>query len=160
MTFSNVLVATDFSVGANRALDAAASLAARLGAAVHLLHVVEDPVLSMPWSEDRVFDLAMLKEELVSDAERRLTTMAAAYPDLHMTRQALVGHPAETIVRAAADRGADLVVVGTHGRGGVARMFMGSVAERVVRLAGCPVLTVRDTRDVGRMVESTAAAQV
>ena len=115
-------------------------------------------MLSMPWSEDRVFDLAKLRDELVSDAERRLATVAAAYPSLHMTREAIVGHPAETIVRAAADRDADLIVVGTHGRGGVARMLMGSVAERVVRLAACPVLTVRDAQDVGRIVESTAAA--
>ena len=93
-----------------------------------------------------------------SDANRRLTALAALHPDIHATTEAIVGHPPEAIVRTARDRAADLIVAGTHGRGGVARMFMGSVAERVVRLAECPVLTVRDAQDVGPALASAAAA--
>ena len=55
-----------------------------------------------------------------------------------------VGHPADTIVRVAQERGADLIVMGTHGRTGLQHVLLGSVAEKVVRLAPCPVLTVRD----------------
>jgi nucleotide-binding universal stress UspA family protein len=57
-----------------------------------------------------------------------------------------VGHPADTIVRVAQQRSADLIVMGTHGRTGLQHVLLGSVAEKVVRLAPCPVLTVRDQR--------------
>lgn len=157
MAFSTFLVGIDFSPGSDRALEFALALAGRVGASLHLLHVVQDPVLAMPWSEDRVFDVARLRDAVVSDAERRLTAMAAARPDFAITVEALVGAPAETIVRTAADRGADLIVVGTQGRHGVSRVFMGSVAERVVRLATCPVLTIRDA-PYEKPVEEAAAA--
>lgn len=143
MTFSKILVTTDFSPGANTALDAALSLAKRLQASVHVLHVVEDPVVAAAWSEAYAFDVLKLREDLVADAGRRLASIATADPSVHLTTEVAVGRPAETIVRTAADRGADLIVVGTHGRSGVTRMLMGSIAERVVRHAECPVLVAR-----------------
>jgi nucleotide-binding universal stress UspA family protein len=158
MAFNAFVLGTDFSAGAERALESAVLLARRIGASVHLVHVVQDPVLTLPWSENRVFDIARLREELVSDAERRLTAVAAAHPGIDFTVEAIVGAPAETIVRTAAERGADLIIVGTHGRHGVSRMFMGSVAERVVRLATCPVLTVRDVLEAKTLGVPTAIA--
>jgi nucleotide-binding universal stress UspA family protein len=144
MAFNRFLVATDFSAGSNLALESALGLAHRVGASVHLLHVVEDPVLAMPWSEGRAFDLPRLRDAVVEDAEKRLRTIAAAHQGLAISVEAAVGTAAESIVRSAVEHGADLIVVGTEGRHGVGRAFMGSVAERVVRLANCPVLTVRD----------------
>jgi nucleotide-binding universal stress UspA family protein len=60
-----------------------------------------------------------------------------------LERVTAAGHPAETIVRVAHERGADLIVMGTHGRTGLPHVLLGSVAEKVVQLAPCPVLTVR-----------------
>jgi nucleotide-binding universal stress UspA family protein len=151
MTFSNILVATDFSVEADLALTTAVALAKQVGATVHVVSIVEDPAMSAAWSEGYAYDLAKLRDMLVEDAERRLAALAAADPDFHPTTEVIVGHPADTIVRTAAARGADLVVVGTRGRSGITRMLMGSVADRVVHLAWCPVLTVRAlSRDAAR----------
>ena len=67
-------------------------------------------------------------------------------PESRAVRTALVGHPAEVIAREAEDRGADLIVMGTHGRKGIDRILFGSVAEKVVKNASMPVLTVRPNR--------------
>jgi nucleotide-binding universal stress UspA family protein len=158
MAFNRFLVATDFSAGSNLALQSALTLARRVGASVHLLHVVEDPVLAMPWSERRDFDLPRLREAMVEDAEQRLKATASAHEGLPISCEATIGSAAESIVHSAAAHGADLIVVGTEGRHGVGRAFMGSVAERVVRMANCPVLTVRDQVMSRSVRQETATA--
>ena len=142
--FTTILAATDFSAASEQAITYAASLALEFGATLHLVHVVPDPVLAAAWSEAYAYDLDMLGERLRRDAERQLAERAARIEGIVVTREALLGRPANTIVAIAAGRGADLIVVGTHGRSGVSHLFMGSVAERVVRSAPCPVLTVRE----------------
>ena len=142
--FTTILAATDFSAASEQAVAYAASLALEFGATLHLLHVVPDPVLAAAWSEAYAYDLDMLGERLRRDAERQLAERAARIEGIVVTREALLGRPANTIVAIAAARCADLVVVGTHGRSGVSHLFMGSVAERVVRSSPCPVLTVRE----------------
>jgi len=142
--FKTILVATDFSQASEHALAYAQALATSFGSTLHLLHVVPDPVLASAWSEAYAYDLTALGESLRSEAEQQLTERAKSIRDVAVTTEALVGSPAGTIAGTAAERGVDLIVMGTHGRSGFSHLFMGSVAERVVRSAPCPVLTVRE----------------
>lgn len=135
-----ILVATDVSATSDYGLEYAHLIARPLGASVHLLHVLVDP---------------LLPEGLVADAyvgespSQRTTAIAKAQGHLRersvgmTTTQVLVGQDVETIVAFTMRAAIDLLVMGTHGRTGVAHLLMGSVAERVVRAAPCPVLTVR-----------------
>lgn len=143
MTIKKILVATDFSDGADLALASALELATTLGASIHLLNVVEDPLLSAaPSSDAYTFDLARLRDAVVKDAERRMTEIVHAHPGVLLTTQVALGRPAGTMVEIAADQGVDLIVLGTHGRGALTRRMIGTVAERVVRTAPCAVLTI------------------
>lgn len=141
--FETILVATDFSEDSIAALSAAADLAGPLGARVHLLHVYPHVVdlfhtfgLDIPpppVPEIRRSAAVRLDQEL-----KRLRD-AGADGEWHLRE----GAAAPEIVRAAEELGADLLVLGTRGRGGVPHAMTGSVAERVVRLATCPVLTLK-----------------
>ena len=144
LQFKTILVATDFSQTSEHALEYARALATSFGGTLHLLHVVPDPVIASAWSEAYAYDLTGLGERLRLDAERQLAEKVQTIRDVVVTTEALVGRPAAIIGLTAAERGADLIVMGTHGRSGVTHFIMGSVAERVVRSAPCPVLTVRD----------------
>jgi nucleotide-binding universal stress UspA family protein len=145
-TVTRILVATDFSVASGAALEFARTLANRLGASLHLLHVLEDPYITGAFAADIYAPPPPgLRESWLHSAE---TTMATLLTDadktaFDYTTDVAFGPIAHTIVERASQIGADLIVMGTHGRGGVAHLLMGSVAERVVRTAGCPVLTTR-----------------
>ena len=135
---------TDFSETAQAAEAQAVGLARALGAELLILHV---PVEGMLYGEtpfgraelDRVYEAQRQWAQQAIHA--RVTAARAA----GVTARGLVssGVPAPVIVRTAETEGATMIVIGTHGRGGVARFLLGSVAERVVRTATCPVLTVR-----------------
>jgi nucleotide-binding universal stress UspA family protein len=141
---TRILVPVDFSPGSEHALAYAAALTLRVGAHLGLLHVVEDPTASA-WSEYYVPDLARWRADLVAGAEKRIAACRAALtgapPEIDTAVR--VGHAASTIVEFARTERFDLIVMGTHGRTGLTHLLMGSVAERVVRTASCPVLTVR-----------------
>jgi nucleotide-binding universal stress UspA family protein len=130
-----ILVPTDFSPGSDDALAHARELARGLGAEVLVLHV-SAAMGSLPGS-------ALARRERRA-AERRLDAAVAALraTGVRADRRVRGGMPAEQILRAAATGGADLIVMGTHGRRGVARLLLGSVAEEVASRARCPVLTV------------------
>ena len=143
--FTRILVPTDFSAPSDAALDYARGVATRFGASLHLLHVAEDPYRALYSAEVFVPEMEGLRDEILGDATGRLNdrlsdTDRAA---LHATVDAIIGTPAGSIVEYAAGHEIDLIVMGTHGRGGMSHLLMGSVAERVVRTAPCPVLTVR-----------------
>jgi universal stress protein A len=142
----NILVPTDLSEGAEQALDYACELARTLGAQVHLLNVIGIPALGVP--ELGVALTASMIDELVvgnQDALDRLArTRGAAQLGQVMVR---TGDARDVINQTAKELGADLIVMGTHGRRGISRALLGSVAENVVRTAPCAVLTVR-LRDV------------
>jgi nucleotide-binding universal stress UspA family protein len=91
-----------------------------------------------------------LREEILSDTTGRLKDRLrpSDFTELRATADAVIGTPAGSIVEYASGHGIDLIVMGTHGRGGMSHLLMGSVAERVVRTAPCPVLTVREARKV------------
>lgn len=141
MSFSRILIAVD---GSATSLDAARTgfdLAAALSAQVTTLYAVEPPVpysgeIGLP--ADELLQVASRDDEIVAEALRR----AAHIPEgtTHLVR---VGHPADVIVHVARDWPANLIVIGSHGRSGLGRVLLGSVAESVVRRAPCPVLVVR-----------------
>jgi nucleotide-binding universal stress UspA family protein len=142
---TKVLVPTDFSEPSAKAVLYGQALARSFGASLHVLHAVEEP-LAQGW--DAYGFPALLPErraQVLADAQRRLEEVV---PPPERDRQptelvTCLGDPRQEIVRFAKERGIDLIVMGTHGRGGVAHLLLGSVAERVVRTAPCPVLTVR-----------------
>ena len=149
-----ILVPTDFSATADAALDYAQLLAARFGATLQLLHVLDDPFIDEGLvAEAYVSAGPVLRTALLRDAQARLAQRVAPLrradqregsPGLiRVEAEVLFGDGAHTIAEYARDRQVDLVVMGTHGRRGVAHLLMGSVAERLVRTAPCPVLTVR-----------------
>lgn len=141
--FTTILMATDFGPEAHVALRSCTALARQRGASIHLLHVAKDPMTSLSAPELYAIDWSQLRDDIVTHARDSLAALAASLSDVLMTTEVAVGSPAETITQRAADLGADLIVVGTHGRGGVSHLLIGSVAERVIRLASCPVMTVR-----------------
>jgi universal stress protein A len=145
---TRILVPVDFSSHSDRAFRYALRLASRFGASVELIHVVDNPIASGTWTAEGVYvpNLLEILDSLLREAERQLAALkfAAAGEGVSIDTFVLTGQPAHTIVEHAQTGGFDLVVMGTHGRTGFSHLFVGSVAERVVRRAPCPVLTVRD----------------
>jgi nucleotide-binding universal stress UspA family protein len=141
----NIFVATDFSSASRPAFRRALELAMANAAALWIVHVAAPPG---PLSPDG-FVLPRIYEEMElairSDAQKRLRTLLSRARRLGVRARALLlkGAPHEAIVRAARGHRADMLVLGTHGRTGVARFFVGSVAAQVVAASACPVLTVR-----------------
>lgn len=145
-TFKRILVPTDFSAHSDAAVRYAVVLARQFGSSLFLLHVLDDAYAAGPWeSEFGIPETPGLRDRLKREAEQRLTAcLTAADRDrFNVTTEVVTGRPAQSIVDFARDNATDLIVMGTHGRSGVAHLLMGSVAERVVRSAPCPVLTVR-----------------
>jgi universal stress protein A len=144
---THILVPTDFSGTSDAALDYAYALARRLDASVQLLHVIDDPVADGLSPEACIVEGPALRTALLENARDRLAhRVAGEEPRVPVQTEVIFGHGPRTICEYAADRGIDLIVMGTHGRTGVAHVLLGSVAERVVRTAPCPVLTVRHPR--------------
>jgi nucleotide-binding universal stress UspA family protein len=142
--FRRILVPTDFSAPSDVALDCARRIAAGFAASVHLLHVLaEVPGTSGTGPELFVTEGPEAHSMRLIDARDRLTHRITADDRvaLRATTEVIFGSPAQIIVDFAADNHFDLIVMGTHGRTGMAHLLVGSVAERVVRTAGCPVLT-------------------
>jgi nucleotide-binding universal stress UspA family protein len=134
-----VVVPIDFSDEAYAAVDVALQLVAK-PADVELIHVLPEIVLVDPTDAAwQLTDERMRIDQATEAIRERLKE--AKYRDLHVT--VLIGNPGHCIVNFAADQHADLIVIPSHGRTGLARMLLGSVAERVVRLAHCPVLVLR-----------------
>lgn len=144
-TISTILVATDFSDASESALKYTKSLAKAFGATIHVLHVLEDLAAHAWTTEVYVAALPGVHEEMEKQARERLdATLTAEEREAFKAQLTLrTGSAFVEIVRHAREIRADLLVMGTHGRGAIAHMLLGSVAERVVRKAPCPVLTVR-----------------
>jgi nucleotide-binding universal stress UspA family protein len=142
-------------------LSTAKELAERLGASIHLLHVLEDPYATAAYATEVYGYLPPdIKETWQHDAEAHMETVMTTEERIRFrtTTAVVFGPPAKAIVEHADAAGHDLIVMGTHGRGAVAHLFLGSVAERVVRTAHCPVLTVRGTEVAREAVPVPAMA--
>jgi universal stress protein A len=143
MDIRHILAPTDFSDYSKAAVSDALELAQVFGAKLSLLHVLEpSPYLGE-------FTPPTLGEELLGDLERQASAeLARVLPEARqatteVTRAVVMGSPAQTIVETAEAEHVDLIVMATHGRTGLSHLFIGSVAERVVRTTPCPVLTIR-----------------
>jgi nucleotide-binding universal stress UspA family protein len=144
-TITRILVPVDFSPHAERAFGYATTLAQRFTAMLGLVHVVEDPFATGAWNNEVLLpDVDELFEGLIANAQRQLAPRRRSAVALGLAAETAViaGRPAPAIVEHANEGGFDLIVMGTHGRTGLSHVVMGSVAERVVRTAPCPVLTV------------------
>ena len=146
ITLKNVLVAVDFGDASETALAYGRELARLGGATLHVLHVAGDVAASAMGVEGYVADFVSLQREVENSARKQLDAAVSDEDRRTLAAKTVVrtsNTPALSIVSYAKDAHIDLIIVGTHGRGGMAHLFMGSVAERVVRTAPCPVLTVK-----------------
>lgn len=140
--YERILVPTDGSAGVERAIEQAVALASVHGATIHAVFVVNTASfasLPMETSWEGVSD--MLRED-GEEALERVREIANRH-DVPVETALIEGTPSKEVVRYATEEGCDLIVMGTHGRGGIDRLLLGSVAERVVRGSPVPVLTVR-----------------
>lgn len=142
----SILAPTDFSKHAEEALRYACGLAARMNSTLHLLHVLPDVVV--PVGPDPSL-LAAVPPEYYAETEKQArealgSAISADWPQPpSVATEVRWGDTVDAIVSYAADRSIELVVIATHGRSGLSHVLVGSVAERIVREASCPVLTLR-----------------
>lgn len=142
---TSVLVATDFSDASDSALLYGREFARTFGATLHVLHVVENP---MVWAgpESAGVDFGRLQAELEAGAQSKLERLVTAEDRQQLKAVTAIRTGSSTafeIAGYAKGEGIDIILMGTHGRGMMGHLLMGSVAEKVVRIAPCPVLTVR-----------------
>jgi nucleotide-binding universal stress UspA family protein len=136
-----ILHATDYSEQARAAFDLACALARDFGAELVVCHVSPPPIIAS--GEGVLVDFPTGEAEQM---EGRLKHIQSDDPQVRVTHQLLRGDAAKEILRLAGDTKADLIVMGTHGRSGIGRLVLGSVAEAVMRKAPCPVVTVKAPR--------------
>jgi nucleotide-binding universal stress UspA family protein len=155
--FKKILAATDFSAPADEAVRRAAEISRRYDAALTLVYVYQ-PVTYGGLPEGHVVYTPLQMSDLMAAFERRLLGAkhaAEAAGATNVQTELLMGPTSSELTDYAGAQHFDLIAIGTHGRTGLSRFFLGSVAERVVRTAPCPVLAVRldetrDTRSEGR----------
>jgi nucleotide-binding universal stress UspA family protein len=158
-----ILVPTDFSDTSVVAVQYAIALAESLGSTVHVLHVLDNP-LAYAWGAEAFIEPpADYYERIEERARERMDQVLSEAQRKKFDAQLVLrtGSPFAEIIEYAGEHAIDLIVMGTHGRGAVAHMLLGSVAERVVRKASCPVLTVREPeRPAPSDVEDPASSEV
>lgn len=146
LALRNILVATDFSEPAEIALRYGVELAKRFDARLHLLHVVDDVAARLYTTVPGAVDLGRLQTDLEAGAQASLEAVLPE-PDRSAVRATLrvLTSPsaARAVIGYARDAHVDLIIAGTHGRHGMARLLVGSVAQQIAGGADCPVLTVR-----------------
>lgn len=144
IALKHILVATDFSECSDAAVEQGRALAAVFDASLHLLHIVTAPLQEMWAGYAPGAEFLTVVRDLEVEARTRLEHLAAS-GEIRRDRvvvQTAWGDPSDEILKYAREHRVDLIVCGTHGRRGWSHVVMGSVAERVVHLAPCPVLTV------------------
>ncbi|MCA9505242.1 MAG: universal stress protein [Myxococcales bacterium] len=145
------LVPYDFSVHSDAALVVAADLARRLSAGVRLLHVIQPPAYSYAYPHGEppppAFDFEAVSGEVRAALRKTIDGFSSELSIFFGTQVVQGSNVAHAICSAAEELDADLIVMGTHGRTGLAHVFLGSVAERTLRSAPCPVLTFRAPDD-------------
>jgi nucleotide-binding universal stress UspA family protein len=135
-----MLCPVDFSEASENALDFAVDLASKFGAEIHLVHVYQLPVYALP--DGAVMAGPEFTTRVTTELEKGLSALARRREGAKMATHLVEGIPYREVVRMADEIGADMIVMGTHGRTGIRHLLLGSVAERVVRSAKIPVITV------------------
>ena len=141
-----ILCPTDFSELSVGAVNYAVLLAEAFGAELHVLHVVDQAYQYWMAVGPETLPVGPTPKELMTIAKKQMDEFADQYvPEkVQASREVLSGRPFLEIIRVAKERKSDLIVIGTHGRGALKQVLLGSVAEKVVRKAPCPVLSVRE----------------
>ena len=148
--FKNILLPTDGSEGVMKAINVAVGIALEFKASIHVLTVVEPPSMTLAYSGLSGLAEAEILEQLNDEGKKILERTEKLIQTAGLDEvDGLVeeGHPAERILRYAKEHKIDLIVMGTHGRRGLNRILLGSVAEEVVRRSPVPVITVRMAGD-------------
>jgi nucleotide-binding universal stress UspA family protein len=160
--FHTIVAAVDFSETSADVLETAREMARLHRARLHVVHVVGDPFQAMYAVETTGLDLPDVLRQWTEAAGQRLAALLEAYPieSGRLTTSIMTGSPAHEIVRYAAEQDADLILLGTHGRGMVGRVLLGSVADRVLHHAGRAVLVVPHSACRATTLEVNAAAAV
>lgn len=160
-SLNRILVPIDFSAHSEKAIRYATTLADKFDAKLTLLHVIEDPFITGAW-QSQVFvpNIPELLQNLINTAQTHMAeqTKQLAAQGFVVESSVTTGRPSSAIVEQASEGKFDLIVMGTHGRTGLSQAFLGSVAQRVVQRAPCPVLTVRDTSPVDASATAAATA--
>jgi len=138
MTTRKILFPTDFSHTGDAALELATSLARERDATLVIVHVEEPPAA---YGGGEMY--YGMPEPAIDDLQKMLEGVTPAAPDVAFEHRLISGDPASAIAKLAEEEDMALIVMGTHGRTGLMRLLMGSVAEAVVRRASCPVLTYK-----------------
>ncbi len=161
VSIRRVLFPTDFSEPAKHAQQYAMSLADRFGAELHLLHVVPENPMPFPDSASS-WTLATTDQQWQVDAAHKqlLHELGPDWPaGQRVVHAAVIGLAVDEIVKYAQQHEIELIVIGTHGRTGLSRLLLGSVAEKLIRLATCPVLTVHP-KDHPFLIDDTRKVQL
>jgi len=140
MQINKILVPFDFSERSEKSLRWAVGMAEKWQAHILLFHVVSASTPLM--ATEAFYDVAQLEADLQQDADRGIKEVAAKEKTVNIETEVRVGEPFWDICRTAEEEKVDLIVMGSHGRTGLAHVLLGSVAERVVRHAPCPVLVI------------------
>jgi len=142
--FDKILTAIDFSENSDYAYDYALSLAKKFDSQLIILHVINEPVDLRGFYVPHI-SFEQLEKEIEEGAEKMMAKFCGSKMGdfTNFTTSIVTGIPYEEIIRSAEEAAASLIVLGTHGRTGLDHLIFGSTAERVVRGASCPVLTIR-----------------
>lgn len=146
ITLSTIVCPTDFSKAASRAVDYGAAMADSFGAKLVLLHVIPElnyPLRSFGMASSFPQLLKELHERARDSLQKRSDEVHATFAGLQIELELRDGDAHEGVLEAAKAHQADMIVMGTHGHTGLKHALLGSTAEKVVRMAACPVLTVR-----------------
>jgi nucleotide-binding universal stress UspA family protein len=157
-----IVVPVDFGPASQEAWRAASDLARISGSRLHLVHVCSEP-LHQAWAgQAAAVDMDVLAQEWEIEAAEHLAgfTTPRDFDAARVTRTVLRGCAHREIVEFARTRGADLIVMGTHGYGPLRRLLLGSVTERVLRTAACPVMAVRPPELASVMVPVQAPRRI
>jgi nucleotide-binding universal stress UspA family protein len=149
MKAKKILFPTDFSHTSDAALGLATSLARDSGATLLIVHVEEPPTA---YGGGELY--YGMPEPVTEDLRKMLLKVVPTDPDVPAEHRLVTGEPASALVKLAKDEAVDLIVMGTHGRSGLSRLLMGSVAEAVVRRAPCPVLTYKQGAEHPSMADA------
>ena len=149
VVFKEIVVPTDFSEHSLRALDYAVEIAEKFGSALKIIYVIE-PLLQAADVSWTSVDFEQLNQTHKASAEKQLAQLLEErLPEgMPADTEILSGKPFVEILKYAKRQNADLIVMATHGRGAIAHILMGSTAEKVVRKASCPVLTVKHPKHI------------
>jgi len=143
--YKSVLIPVDGSDVSNHAVDEGLKLASQLGSRVTVLHVIDIALFTIPDAESGVTNFEVIQQGLTNQGKRLLEEIGARAKAAGVEAETVMaeGDVHDEITKAAVDKKADLIIMGTHGRRGINRLILGSVAESVARRAHCAVLLIR-----------------